>query len=98
MARIGFAPVDYQASEMDGSIMFMFGVLEGNITFDVNVDFETSDGSAEGMNRPLKFYIRLLIINLLVNIYLNLQLVLTIIEKHHRSLFLARKYSVSQLQ
>ncbi len=45
--------MDYQASESDGSIMFMFGVLEGNIAFDVNVDFETSDGSAQGMNRPL---------------------------------------------
>ncbi len=48
MARIGFAPVSYQASETDDSIMFMFGVLEGNIAFDVNVTFETSDGSANG--------------------------------------------------
>ncbi len=50
MARIGFAPVNYQASETDGSILFMFSVLEGNIAFDVNVLFETSEGSAQGMN------------------------------------------------
>ena len=49
-ARIGFSPVNYQASETDGSILFMFSVLEGNIAFDVNVNFETSDGSAQGMN------------------------------------------------
>ncbi len=48
VARIGFTPVNYQASESDDSIMFMFGVLEGNIAFDVNVLFETSDGSANG--------------------------------------------------
>ena len=49
VARIGFSPVSYQASETDGFIMFVFGVLEGNIAFDVNVLFETSDGSAQGM-------------------------------------------------
>ncbi len=50
MARIGFSPVSFQASETDGFIMFMFGVLEGNIAFDVKVNFETSEGSAQGMN------------------------------------------------
>ena len=48
VARIGFAPVDYQELESAGVITFMFGVLEGNIAFDVNVDFETSDGTALG--------------------------------------------------
>ena len=48
MAGIGFAPVDYQELESAGVITFMFGVLEGNIAFDVNVDFETSDGTALG--------------------------------------------------
>ena len=48
VARIGFSPVVYGASESDGSIMFMFGVLEGNIAFDVNVDFETTDETALG--------------------------------------------------
>ncbi len=49
MARIGFSPLSYQASESAGSIIFRFGVLEGNIAFDVNVNFETSDGSAQGI-------------------------------------------------
>ncbi len=50
VARIGFSPVNYQASETDGSILFRFSVLEGSIAFDVNVNFESSDGSALAMN------------------------------------------------
>ncbi len=45
-ARIGFDPVAYSGNEDGGSVSFMFGVLEGNIAFSVNVLFSTSSGTA----------------------------------------------------
>ena len=47
VARIGFDPVEYSVSEDAGTVSFEFGVLEGNIAFDVNVIFLSSNGSAQ---------------------------------------------------
>ena len=50
MAMIGFNPVEYSINETARTVFFEFEVLEGNITFDVNVLFYTSDGSALSMD------------------------------------------------
>ena len=50
MARIGFQPVEYNVNEGAGTVLIEFAVLEGNIAFDVNVLFSTSDGSALSKN------------------------------------------------
>ena len=38
--------MEYNVSEAVGIMFFEFAVLEGNISFDVNVLFSTSDGTA----------------------------------------------------
>lgn len=39
---------DYSVGEALGPVLFQFGVLNGNIAFDVNVNFSISDGTAIG--------------------------------------------------
>lgn len=44
--RIGFLSTEFNARESDGEIALTFGVLEGMVTSDVQVQFYTTDGSA----------------------------------------------------
>ena len=46
MTIIGFAPVVYSALENDGPIVFRFGILSGQLEFDVGINFNPSDGTA----------------------------------------------------
>ena len=50
MAIIGFEPVSYSATELDGSVSFSFRVLQGNIALHYRVLFFTSNGTA--MSKP----------------------------------------------
>ena len=44
--RIGFLDTEYSVSESEGQVPIRFGVLEGMLGFDVDVQFNTGDGSA----------------------------------------------------
>ena len=49
VATIGFDPVEYNVSEGTGAVEFILRVLQGELGFNVNVLFFTSQGSATGM-------------------------------------------------
>ena len=44
--RIGFLDTEYSVSESEGQVPIRFGVLEGMLGFDVDLQFNTGDGSA----------------------------------------------------
>ena len=46
MTIIGFDPAIYSALENGGPIVFMFGILSGQLAFDVDINFNPSDGTA----------------------------------------------------
>ena len=48
MVTIGFLSTEYSASESEGPINFEFGVIEGELGFDVDLIFTTSDDTAIG--------------------------------------------------
>ena len=48
MAVIGFLITELSGSEGSGSLDFDIGVLQGILRFDVEVNFATDDGSAQG--------------------------------------------------
>ena len=47
-ARIGFSLLIYNVSEGDGTVNVSYRVLDGELGFDVDVNFFTSNGSAIG--------------------------------------------------
>ena len=49
VATIGFVDTTLSISENGGEIEFEIAVLDGNLRFDVSVDFATADGAALGI-------------------------------------------------
>ena len=48
---IGFQPDQYTVDEGAGSVNFTVLVIDGELDFDVVVEFFTEDGSAQGMHK-----------------------------------------------
>ena len=53
MVIIGFLSTEYSAFESGGPINFEFGVIEGELGFDVDLIFTTSDDTAIGKSKFL---------------------------------------------
>ena len=51
---IGFQPDQYTVDEGAGSVNFTVLVIDGELDFDVVVEFFTEDGSAQGMHEAAK--------------------------------------------